>query len=180
MNGRSGYSNGYPDTGRHDHYAGEYNDPSGLRPDPYRGRQRRPGGYGGFQFEDAQGRPRQPSHSPAPSSGRGFEPDYRGRPSQSKSRSRTREVDPRPREFEFRPRELEHSRPREIGPAMRRPGPRDASPRPEYVPNASRGMDRSVEINGGRNINVVVSPQAIEGSIISHPSRLCEKIVGKH
>ncbi|KAL2868218.1 exocyst subunit SEC8 [Aspergillus lucknowensis] len=95
QNGRSGYPNGYgyPENSRYERSDGGYGNDSGLGPNGYGpgggGRDRRPGGYGGFYSEPSQ-QPSLPLH-PSPERRRDrFDRDDR---SYSSSRSRTRGPD---------------------------------------------------------------------------------------
>ncbi|KAL2818455.1 hypothetical protein BDW59DRAFT_175187 [Aspergillus cavernicola] len=93
--GRGGYANGYgySDTGRYDRSEGGYGNNSNLAVnghDPGGGRDRRPGGYGGFYSEASQQPSLPPSQSPERRRDR-FDRDDR---SYSSSRSRTRGPDP--------------------------------------------------------------------------------------
>lgn len=95
MSGRSGYANGYgySDTSRYDRGDGGYGNNSNLGVNGYGaggGRERRPGGYGGFYPEASQ----QPALSPAASPERRRDRDDRDDRSYSSSRSRTRGPDP--------------------------------------------------------------------------------------
>ncbi|TQB71753.1 hypothetical protein MPDQ_007260 [Monascus purpureus] len=145
MNGRSGYSNGYSDAGRYDRNDGGHDNNSGLGADTYggsRGREHRPGGYGGFQFEDTQLLPSATSRSPA----RGHDQGYRDR-QPSKSRSRTRDAG---------------SRTRDVESATRRQKLRDVSPREEYTSSRAREVNRlDTTIGDGSNGNAG-GTQAIE------------------
>ncbi|KAL4870358.1 hypothetical protein BDV12DRAFT_184542 [Aspergillus spectabilis] len=94
-NGRSGYANGYgySDTSRYDRSDGGYGNNSNLGVNGYGlggGRDRRPGGYGGFYPEASQQPSLSPAHSPERRRDR-FDRDDR---SYSSSRSRTRGPDP--------------------------------------------------------------------------------------
>lgn len=155
MNGRSGYSNGYSDAGRYDRNDGGHDNNSGLGADTYggnRGREHRPGGYGGFQFEDTQLLPSATSRSPA----RGHDQGYRDR-QPSKSRSRTRDAE---------------SRMRDVESATRRQKLRDVSPREEYTSSRAREVDRlDTTIGDGSNGNAG-GTQAIEGSYLLYPAVL--------
>lgn len=95
MSGRSGYANGYgySDTSRYDRGDGGYGNNSNLGVNGYGaggGRDRRPGGYGGFYPEASQ----QPALSPAASPERRRDRYDRDDRSYSSSRSRTRGPDP--------------------------------------------------------------------------------------
>ncbi|RDW74335.1 exocyst subunit SEC8 [Aspergillus mulundensis] len=117
MSGRSGYANGYgySDASRYDRGDGGYGNNGNLGVNGYEtggGRDRRPGGYGGFYPEASQ----QPSLSSAPSPERRrerFDGDDR---SYSSSRSRTRAADT------DRERRAQHTDDRPRGDNNRLPG----------------------------------------------------------
>ncbi|KAE8161693.1 hypothetical protein BDV40DRAFT_289067 [Aspergillus tamarii] len=93
MSGRGGYANGYghPDTSRYDRTDGGYGNNSNLAVNSYGGgRERRPGGYGGFYPETPQKPGLSPSQSP---DRRGERRDWDRDREYSSSRSRTREGD---------------------------------------------------------------------------------------
>ena len=93
MSGRGGYANGYghPDTSRYDRTDGGYGNNSNLAVNSYGGgRERRPGGYGGFYPETPQKPGLSPSQSP---DRRGERRDWDRDREYSLSRSRTREGD---------------------------------------------------------------------------------------
>lgn len=140
MSGRGGYANGYgyPDTSRYDRTDGGYGNSSNLAVNSYGGgRERRPGGYGGFYPET----PQQPGLSPSQSPDRRRErPDWDRDHEYSSSRSRTRERDGNPE------RRLQSSS-------------RDGRPRGDNsrLPDSSREKDPNIPSNNS------AGSQAVEG-----------------
>ena len=148
MNGRSGFSNGYSD-GRHDRNDGGYDSPGSLGVDSYRGRtgrDRRPGGYGGFEFEDTLPVPQASSRSPARSTDR----EYRDWQQQSKSRSRTRDYE---------------SPARSVEPPTRRQRAQDVSLGGQYGSSRTRDVNHPGPVALGGH-GAVAEAQAIEGSYL--------------
>ncbi|BAE62389.1 unnamed protein product [Aspergillus oryzae RIB40] len=138
MSGRGGYANGYgyPDTSRYDRTDGGYGNSSNLAVNSYGGgRERRPGGYGGFYPET----PQQPGLSPSQSPDRRRErPDWDRDHEYSSSRSRTRERDGNPE------RRLQSSS-------------RDGRPRGDNIrlPDSSREKDPNIPSNNSAGSQAV-------------------------
>lgn len=96
MSSGNGYLNGYPDSGRYEPSDGRHGSNTNLAINGYTGsggRERRPGGYGGFYSATSEQPTVSPSTSPEPPRDR-YGPDRRDA---STSRSRTRDIDPEER-----------------------------------------------------------------------------------
>ncbi|KAE8397030.1 Sec8 exocyst complex component-specific domain-containing protein [Aspergillus pseudonomiae] len=139
MSGRGGYANGYghPDASRYDHIDGGYGNSSNLAVNGYGGggRERRPGGYGGFYPET----PQQPGLSPSQSPDRRRERrDWDRDHGYSSSRSRTRERDGDPE------RKLQSSS-------------RDGRPQGDNgrLPDSSREKDQNIPSNNSAGSQAV-------------------------
>ncbi|KNG82493.1 putative Exocyst complex component Sec8 [Aspergillus nomiae NRRL 13137] len=139
MSGRGGYANGYghPDASRYDHTDGGYGNSSNLAVNGYGGggRERRPGGYGGFYPET----PQQPGLSPSQSPDRRRERrDWDRDHGYSSSRSRTRERDGDPE------RKLQSSS-------------RDGRPQGDNgrLPDSSREKDQNIPSNNSAGSQAV-------------------------
>lgn len=140
MNGRNGYADGsgYPESNRYDRSDGGYGSSnSNLAVNGYSGgRDRRPGGYGGFYNESSQ----EPSPSASPERRRERWEDDR---QNSSSRSRTRDTD-----SERRP-----------------PGSRDGRGRGETSWVASSSVERS-GAEGAKPMSSGAGSQAMEGLLV--------------